>query len=200
MKRDNRKGVTAQIHIARKQLGLDEDTYRQMIATVTGGKRSCADCSVAELYQVVHHLKERGFKARPRKRVAEYPGSPHNLGKEPMLQKVEALLVELSAPWSYADAIARQQFGIERVAWLKKPEQLKAIIAALDVELEKRSLLTRLDSMLKVLGSNHDEIEQEWKLNRGWKRNRRILGALINELYPLYDQVMEEQASHEAQQ
>ena len=39
----NRKGVLAQIHIARKELALDEDTYRQMIATVTGGKRSCSD-------------------------------------------------------------------------------------------------------------------------------------------------------------
>jgi len=36
MKRDNRKGVLAQIHIAKKELGLDDDTYRQMIATTTG--------------------------------------------------------------------------------------------------------------------------------------------------------------------
>ena len=63
MKHDNRKAVTAQIHIAKKQLGLDDDTYRQMIATTTGGKRSCADCSVSELHQVLQGLKNRGFQA-----------------------------------------------------------------------------------------------------------------------------------------
>ena len=97
MTHNNRKKATAQIHIARKQLALDEDTYRQMIATVTGGKRSCADCTVAELYQVLQHMKDRGFKARPRKRVAQHPGTPHNLDREPMLQKVEALLAETQA-------------------------------------------------------------------------------------------------------
>lgn len=200
MKKDNRKNVTAQIHIARTQLGLDEDTYRQMIASVTNGKTSCADCTVAELYQVLQHMKDRGFKARPRKRVAQHPGTPHNLDRKPMLQKVEALLAELQAPWSYADAIARQQTGIAKVAWLKKPEHLKALVAALSVELEKRSLLGTLDEMLDVLGSNHDEIAQEWKLNQGWQRNRRILRRLITELAPLYERILADRESHGVQQ
>ncbi len=179
MTRNNRKGVLAQIHIARKELALDEETYRQMIATVTGGKRSCADCTVAELHKIVQHMKDRGFKAKPRKRVAQHPGTPHNLDREPMLQKVEALLAELKAPWSYADAIAKRQYRIERVAWLRTVEQFRAVIAALDVELTKRRLLSSLEVALEERGLTLDDVEKQAEnLPRNWRRNRRVLVKL----------------------
>ncbi|MDX1755864.1 MAG: regulatory protein GemA [Marinobacter sp.] len=177
--RSNRKGPTAQIHIARKQLGMDEDTYRAMLANVTG-KQSSKDCTVAELHKVVTHLKQLGFKAKPRKRVAEHPGTPHNLDSRPMLQKVEALLAELTAPWSYADAIAKRQFGIQRVAWLKTTEQYTALIAALDVELEKRSLLAALERYLEEKGLTLEDVEKKVaSLPKNWRRNRAALQRLV---------------------
>lgn len=179
MTRNNRKGPTAQIHIARKQLAMDDDTYRQMLAQVTG-KQSSKDCSVSELHKVVAHLKQLGFKAKPRKRVAEHPGTPHNLGNEPMLQKVEALLAELKAPWSYADAIAKRQFGIERVAWLKTAKQFTALIAALDVELEKRGLLVALERLLEQQGLTLDDVDEQMpELTKNWRRHRGVLNSLL---------------------
>lgn len=61
--RDNRKAALAQIHIGKKQLGLDDDIYRQMLENVTG-KRSCSGMAIGELYQVIQALEKAGFKRR----------------------------------------------------------------------------------------------------------------------------------------
>lgn len=51
----------AAIHVARKQLGLDDDTARDLYARVTG-KRSLRDMSAGEQDRVVQELRRQGFK------------------------------------------------------------------------------------------------------------------------------------------
>lgn len=53
----------AQIHIAKQQLGLDDDTYREMLFTVTR-KRSASDLDAHERNQVLQHLMSRGWKPK----------------------------------------------------------------------------------------------------------------------------------------
>jgi len=57
------------IHVARRELGMDDDTYRLMLAGMTGldGATSSADLSLANLVKVLEQLKLRGFKVRPSK-------------------------------------------------------------------------------------------------------------------------------------
>lgn len=50
---------TAAIHVAKKQLGLDEDTYRDLLARVTG-KRSAKDMSDAERQAVLDEMRRQG--------------------------------------------------------------------------------------------------------------------------------------------
>ncbi len=50
----------AAIHVARKQLGLDDDTARDLYARVTG-KRSLRDMSPGEQDRVVQELRKQGF-------------------------------------------------------------------------------------------------------------------------------------------
>jgi phage gp16-like protein len=50
------------IHVARRSLGLDDDTYRQFLSTVVPGKNSCRDMTEKQLQTVFDALKERGFK------------------------------------------------------------------------------------------------------------------------------------------
>src|SRR5690554_364425 len=96
-----------------------------------------------------------------------------------MLQKVEALLAELKAPWSYADAIAKRQYKVERCAWLKTVEQYTGLIAALDVELEKRRLLSTLEEFARVRCLTMRDIESSHpKLPKNWRRNQKWLKAL----------------------
>jgi phage gp16-like protein len=56
------RNLQRMIHVGCKQLGLDDDTRRDLQLVVTG-KASMADMSEAEMLKVVDALKQRGFKA-----------------------------------------------------------------------------------------------------------------------------------------
>ena len=57
----SRKVLLAQIHIARKELGLDDSTYYPMLEELTG-KDSAALMTVVELQQVIDHMRKSGWK------------------------------------------------------------------------------------------------------------------------------------------
>lgn len=121
----------AAIHAAKRQLGMDDDVYRAMLLSVTG-KRSAKELTQAEVGKVLDRMRAAGAN------FGGHKGKPKNLDSHPQMQKIEALLAELKAPWAYADAIAKQQTGVEKVAWVRDKKQLSGIIAALDKELKKR--------------------------------------------------------------
>ncbi|EFR3658252.1 DUF1018 domain-containing protein [Salmonella enterica] len=61
------------IHVARRELRLDEDTYRDALRTATG-KTSCRDMTLPELSKALAAFKKRGFKVRSK---------PHNRALKP---------------------------------------------------------------------------------------------------------------------
>lgn len=65
----NRLRLIKLIHVARRELGMDDDIYRLMLAGMTGldGATSTAVLSVPNLLRVLEQLKLRGFKVRPNK-------------------------------------------------------------------------------------------------------------------------------------
>ncbi len=126
----------AAIHASKKQLGLDDATYRQLLVQVTG-KNSAKDMTQAERSAVLRRMRASGA-SKPQQKKAAYPGRPHNLNNEPMLQKIEAQLASMKLQWSYADAIAKRMFKIDKVAWLESTEQFSAVIASLHKEQFKR--------------------------------------------------------------
>ena len=120
----------AKIHIARQQLGMDDESYRAMLQRVAG-VRSAAALNPTQTAAVLAELQRMGFAPKPGPRNR---GKPHNmdtLAMPAMMRKVEALLADMALPWAYADGIAKQMFGIERCAWIRKESQLTALIAAL---------------------------------------------------------------------
>ena len=58
-----RRQLVTKIHIARAQLGMDDDSYRANLAHYGNGKASCSDMSVPELEAVLEAFKNLGFKA-----------------------------------------------------------------------------------------------------------------------------------------
>lgn len=172
--------VRSKIHIARQQLGLDDEAYRAVLARITG-KRSSKDLSANQAGRLLQEFERLGWKPKPSSRAK---GKPHNAEVLPgEIKVIEAQLTDMALPWSYADAIAHRMFGIQRVAWLRTPRQFKAILSALHVEQEKRALLQDVESLCESLGIERPEQESGLEeLPGGWKRQRPILQLLVKNL------------------
>ncbi len=56
--------MLAKIHLARKQMALDDETYRDLLQRVTG-QRSCTTCADAELHRVLAEFQRLGWTAKP---------------------------------------------------------------------------------------------------------------------------------------
>lgn len=123
------------IFAACEALGIDEEERHQVQLRVVG-KASLSKMSLPELDTLLDHLnaKVRGG----------YPGTPANIDSEPYLQKIEALLADMGLPWSYAEKVAQNITGgrapeaIKRLAWVKRSDHFRGIIAALDKQHGKR--------------------------------------------------------------
>ncbi|MEM1344956.1 MAG: regulatory protein GemA [Pseudomonadota bacterium] len=63
--KSGRDPVLAQIHIARQELGLEDDDYRTLLEQITG-KRSAKDLSPTERRRVLDEFKRRGWKPKDR--------------------------------------------------------------------------------------------------------------------------------------
>ena len=145
------------IHVAKSQLGMDDDTYRDMLWTIAR-VRSAADLDSHGRNQVIKHLKSLGFKARPLRKVGRYPGHPGEVGQQRMalVDKVEALLASMKLPWSYADGIATQMFKIEKVRFCNS-KQLNALIAALSNRQKKLQREQNAQGLREALARADDD-------------------------------------------
>jgi phage gp16-like protein len=182
---DKRRRDLAAIHASAKALNMDQDTYRSMLERLTG-KRSSADLSAGQRSDVLAEMQRLGadVSRKQRGRVAQHPGKPHNFDTMPeMITKIGAQLADMKLPWAYAEAIAKRMYGIERIAWITKEDQLKGLIAALHVEAEKRGLNTTIDTRLVQLGLAEEKLVELLKpLRPNWRRHRASLRLVADYL------------------
>lgn len=130
MKKASRNQRLAAIHMGKKQLGLDDDIYRDMLEQVTG-KRSAKDMSDDDLVKVIQHMDGLGFSKR------EFGQKPKvKLSKEALISKIEAHLTENQLHWNYAKGIAKQMFRKEALEFCTENE-LWRIVASLEYKARK---------------------------------------------------------------
>jgi phage gp16-like protein len=125
---DKRNRLIKLIHVARRELGMDEDTYRMMMAGIPelGGKTSCSELNINGLNRVLDELKKKGFKVRgARSRVST--------GRRALASKIRAQLLAAGKPEAYADGMAKKMFGVDRWEWCDT-DQLHKIVAALNYQ------------------------------------------------------------------
>ncbi len=131
--------LIAKIHVGKKQLGLDEATYRDVLERVTG-KASLKLMSIDELKKVVKDFKRLGFVPKPAGLSAQTKQSTPKYGKKPhtttdrqsLINKIEAILADKKLHWNYAHGMAKKMFGADRVNWLTD-ENLYKVVQALAV-------------------------------------------------------------------
>lgn len=133
-----RRQQLASIHIAKKRLRLDDETYRALLERV-GGHRSAADLDPHGRRAVLREFA-RLDGARVNALANRVPGAPAKVNDEiaAMVAKVQAILDESGRSWNYANGMARRMFKCDRAEWLK-PDQLHKLVAALSYDQRRRN-------------------------------------------------------------
>jgi phage gp16-like protein len=121
------------VHIAKVQLGLDDDAYRALLQRVTG-KRSARSLSEGELGRVIDEMRSKGFTP---KRSTARSDKRH-------VRLIFALWNELRAAGKLREpersalrSFVRRMTGVEDPEWLS-PKQANVVIEALKAWLRRK--------------------------------------------------------------
>lgn len=68
----DKRPLLAKIHIAKAQLNLDDDQYRDIVRRVTG-KDSAAQCRYSQLVDLINEFKSLGWKTEKKKAFRRAP-------------------------------------------------------------------------------------------------------------------------------
>lgn len=124
----HRRSMIAKVNVARHQLAMAEDDYRQLLMDTTG-QASLKDCSDRQLEQMIDALKGKGF--RPISKAGAKPAAQH-----PMARKARALWISLHHlgvvrnPTEEAlEAFAKRQLGCEKLVWARQGDAYRLIEA-----------------------------------------------------------------------
>lgn len=133
----------AKIHVAKRDLGLDDDTYRAVLIRVTG-KVSAKAMSGREHQAVLEEFKRLGFKATSK---ANGKASSRPLSG-PYAAKAQALWIALWNLGAVSDrrdsallAFICRQTGIERTEWVLEAKDGRAVIEALKAWCARESVV-----------------------------------------------------------
>lgn len=131
MSKDAKRTLIAKIHIAKKDLCMDDATYRDVLIRVTG-KNSCKDMTLNELKKVIQDFKRLGFKVKQswQKVTPKHGRKPTTTPDlQAMLSKIEAMLTDMNLHWHYAHGMAKNMFGVDMVHWLDAQKMYKVVQA-----------------------------------------------------------------------
>ena len=155
---ENRRAELAKIHVAKKQLAMDDETYRTMLMSQFGVE-SARDLSAHQRKSCILYMQRLGFEGKRGKASPQRTGERRKrrdvpltlekddsgLGPDVYMRKIEAQLAEkgraegTKVPWGYAVAILkRQSGGVTKCFEHATVEQLRGVIAALTYDAKKK--------------------------------------------------------------
>ncbi len=124
-----RNALLATVHIAKKELDMDDVTYRDVLQAQIGVS-SAGDATDKQLVRLVAYLRDCGWSDN-RPKEAKHTKPTAIKGCEGLMDKIEAQLADAKLPWSYAEAIAKRVCKVARLEWCNAAH-LGKVIGALE--------------------------------------------------------------------
>lgn len=125
----NRAALIKTIHIGKKELGLDTDTYRQMLLSATG-VNSAGAMNMAQLTKTLAVMKAKGFVVKPSRKAR----TTRQLADYPQAKKLRALWLEMYAQGIVRDSSeealrrwVKRETGVDGLQWLEADKASTAI-------------------------------------------------------------------------
>ncbi|EEK8237769.1 regulatory protein GemA [Salmonella enterica] len=125
----NRARLIQFIHIAKSQMGMDTDTYRQMLLSITG-VISTSTMNPGQLNKVLATMKAKGFVVKPSRKAR----TTRQLADYPQAKKLRALWLEMYAQGIVRDSSeealrrwVKRETGVDGLQWLEADKASTAI-------------------------------------------------------------------------
>ncbi|MEM6265918.1 MAG: regulatory protein GemA [Pseudomonadota bacterium] len=123
----SRRSMIGKVHVAKKQLALIDDDYRQILLNETG-QTSLAACTSDQLLKVIKRLEALGFKPVPAKGTRP---AQHKMAK-----KARALWISLyhlgvvrNPDERALEVFAKRQLKCEKLVWAKQSHGFRLVEA-----------------------------------------------------------------------
>jgi phage gp16-like protein len=112
------------IHIAKKQVAMTDEEYRDLLGSV--GVESSKNLNNKTFSIVINHFEQLGFKTKSKTRAKRKVNNLPNR-KQPLMKKLEAIILDMDKSWAYVDSIAKSRFNVETTQWLEVQELQKLV-------------------------------------------------------------------------
>ena len=158
------------IHVAKRDLALDDETYRAALVAVAG-KTSSAAMSAPELHKVLDHLKSKGFKVRQ-------SGQSRPLARYPEARKIRAVWLLLHALGAVRNpseaalaAYVKRITGIDALQWIDGYQAERLI------ETMKKWAMRFLPNAVRALAGQMNALEMPLPITEQAELSRKLSDA-----------------------
>ena len=126
------KAQTIKIHIAIKELGIDDDTYRDMLA-MNFEVLSSTKLNPEQAGVLLALLRAKGWQPKSKQGGKSWGGKSQFIKvNDPQQRKVLALWNSLGYDMAKLHARVKKQFGVDRFEWLRDHDALHVLITDLE--------------------------------------------------------------------
>jgi hypothetical protein len=124
-----RNGLLAKIHVARKQLGLDDDQYE---AVLRGFKvTSSKDMTIPQLEQLVKYFKRLGFRPIRARWLKPFDARPGDGQVIALWKRAREIASDIDNGAVRLQGLVKKICGVEALEWCRDEDKLERLLKVL---------------------------------------------------------------------